>query len=545
MSSTPNTQTSQTPPSSSPHNNKQLTPHHCSLEISIAANNNIKETLPLPQSSSNINHDQTTTPLLTSIPSTKTTLNQQLVHLFRLTTLRSCRKLKRILSLMILFSILAFALFLLTWPILHPRVTLFTFKFRNYLHNEGYLGCSLRKQPILFMVDTDRLLAVWESNCILNNVKLRWYLSSNDNSKKNIKDTEENNDNKSERNLYGGGISETILDSTHNVYKTTIGPVPASGTYTYEITYSPIDDGNEILLARYSFSFFLPSTHLSLQFPGNQTDIHSNKPATDTLSQSINYPIRILAISDNQFGLSIFNHLLDGVVKRHPPPNFIIHAGDAVQDYDRLQQWQTDFYDPLTHYHLAQNAPLIYAHGNHDFDPSLEYPYTSSQLWHAFTIANTRWIVLDSNMDDVLQDKWLLSELQSRESREAMFRVVVVHIPPFIEFWDPDTWHNKGEKHWGEFVRLRFVPLFQEFGVDLVISGHQHNYQRGNLNGITYTIIGGAGGELDYQRVEDWHIYDTVQKTYHYVTIEIWDRMLKWVAYNIDGLVIDKFDLQK
>ncbi|CAG8589079.1 9643_t:CDS:2 [Ambispora gerdemannii] len=487
MSSTPQTsnQSQPPPPSSSSPNNKPQPPHHCSLEISTAANNNTKESLPPPQSSSNANLDQATPPF-TSIPSTKATLNQQLVHLFRLTTLRSCRKLKRILSLAILFGFLAFALFLFAWPILRPRVILFSFKFRNRLHNGGYLGCSLRKQPMLFIEDTNRVLAVWESNCVLNNVKLRWYLQNHNDNDNNQKDVQIKN---------VGGMSDVlipaILDSTHNVYKAIIGPVP------------------------------------------------------NTLSQSINYPIRILAISDNQFGLSVFNQLLDGVVKRHPPPNFIIHAGDAVQDYDRLQQWQTDFYDPMTHHRLAQNAPLIYAHGNHDYDPSLEYPYTSSRLWYAYTIANTRWIVLDSNMDDPLQDTWLLSELQSQESRDAMFRVVIVHIPPFIEFWDPYAWHNKGEKHWGEFVRLRFVPLFQEFGVDLVISGHQHNYQRGSSNGITYTIIGGAGGELDYQRVEDWHIYDSVQKTYHYVTIEIWDKTLKWVAHNIDGLVIDKFDLHK
>ncbi|CAH1756975.1 6342_t:CDS:2 [Entrophospora sp. SA101] len=229
----------------------------------------------------------------------------------------------------------------------------------------------------------------------------------------------------------------------------------------------------------------------------------------------------------------------------HNQPNFILHVGDSVQNFDSLQQWQTDFFDPLINYKLIQKSPMIFAHGNHDFNPLLDYYYTTNKLWYSFTIANTRWIVLDSNIDEESQDKWLIKELSSIESKLAKFRVVVVHIPPFVEFWDPKSWNEKSEKYWGDFVRKRYVPLFQKYDVDLVISGHQHNYQRGQFDGTVYTIIGGAGGKLDFERVEDWKIYSIVRKIYHYVLIEIWSDKLIWVVYDINNKIIDKFELGK
>ncbi|KAG9302500.1 hypothetical protein G9A89_007204 [Geosiphon pyriformis] len=480
-------------------------------------------------------------PLL-SAQSTKP-LSRQLVHLCRRTLVQGCRIMKRIIGLALLFGTLGFGLLFFAWPLIQPYSTLAQFKIRNYLFNEGYISCSLRKQPVLFVVGTHHALAIWESNCVLKEVKIRWYLDGNQSNNNSINGGDNDQ-------VVSGGTSEVltpvILDTSHHVYKAIIGPISVSAPYVYVITHTSNRE-KESVLALYKFRLFLPATFYSNQRQSYREDNHTDHPnsISSTPEFSADYPIKILAIADNQFGLKVFNKILDSAVGRHSPPNFLLHAGDAVQDYDQLQQWQTDFYDPLTRYHLGQEVPIIYARGNHDFDPRLEYTYTSDSLWHAFSIANTRWIVLDSNIDDVAQDQWLVAELQSPDSQNAAFRIVVVHIPPFVEFWDPDAWNDKGEKHWGEFVRTRFVPIFRKFKVDLVISGHQHNYQRGRSDGVVYTIIGGAGGELDYKRVEDWHIFFIVQKTFHYVNIEIWEEKIKWFAHDLHGAIIDKFELSK
>lgn len=62
-----------------------------------------------------------------------------------------------------------------------------------------------------------------------------------------------------------------------------------------------------------------------------------------------------------------------------------------------------------------------------------------------------------------------------------------------MEFWEEEAWNEKGESDWGAFVRLKYVPLFEQYGVDLVIGGHSHIYQRGSRNGVHYLVVGGGG----------------------------------------------------
>jgi hypothetical protein len=46
-------------------------------------------------------------------------------------------------------------------------------------------------------------------------------------------------------------------------------------------------------------------------------------------------------------------------------------------------------------------------------------------------------------------------------------------------------------------VLSRWVPLFERHGVDLVLSGHDHNYQRfREHNGVRYVVHGGGGAPL-------------------------------------------------
>lgn len=39
-----------------------------------------------------------------------------------------------------------------------------------------------------------------------------------------------------------------------------------------------------------------------------------------------------------------------------------------------------------------------------------------------------------------------------------MFRFIVSHVPPYIEFWEPGAWH-RGEQKWGGTSRLVHPPL--------------------------------------------------------------------------------------
>ncbi|ORX68683.1 Metallo-dependent phosphatase, partial [Linderina pennispora] len=290
---------------------------------------------------------------------------------------------------------------------------------------------------------------------------------------------------------------------------------------------------------------------------------------------------RVLVMADNQNGPSNFRRVLARVRKFYGSniPDTILHVGDSVQTARKLNDWQKQLFSPMEDFGgLQHNVPTIFVPGNHDHDksrkPNNNNLYTDMyhrllesedlgkssvvdgeyhRFYHSVSVGTARIIVLDAECPSTEQSEFLESELQSAAFQDAEFKIVAIHIPPYIEFWDPFTWNDKGEKHWGEHIRIEYDPLFRKHGVDLVISGHQHNYQRstihrgpgyGKNDTITYAIVGGAGGSLDLRRVENYHMYNVTYLDHHFVSLDIEDKRLHWVAHNIAGQTVDEFVLQ-
>ena len=89
------------------------------------------------------------------------------------------------------------------------------------------------------------------------------------------------------------------------------------------------------------------------------------------------------------------------------------------------------------------------------------------------------------------QIAWLRHGLNTSTAR---FRVVVFHHPPFSTAkHDPPAAHMR-------------LP-FEAWGADLVLSGHQHVYERLEVDGLTY-IINGLGGHHWIYQIQDC---DTVE----------------------------------
>ena len=65
--------------------------------------------------------------------------------------------------------------------------------------------------------------------------------------------------------------------------------------------------------------------------------------------------------------------------------------------------------------------------------------------------------------------------------------IVAMHHPPFassVMNGEPDQ----------EILQNDYVPLFEKYGVKLVLNGHTHMYERSFKDGVHYIIAGPAGG---------------------------------------------------
>ena len=232
--------------------------------------------------------------------------------------------------------------------------------------------------------------------------------------------------------------------------------------------------------------------------------------------------VRVSVTGDSQGGPITFLQLLEELDERRPDVNVLL--GDVVQNGWDARQWVTDFLGPLASANdFGARVPSIVARGNHDVGghSALHGFFGGPPAYGAFPLGPAHLIVLDSNTDAArVQSEWLEAELAGAPAQAAAFRIVLVHVPPFVEFWDPAAW-ARGEDRWGVWVREQWAPLFERFRVDLVLSGHQHNYQRGERNGTHYVVLGGAGGELDRERVADHGVYSVTLLEHHAGVLEL------------------------
>jgi len=156
--------------------------------------------------------------------------------------------------------------------------------------------------------------------------------------------------------------------------------------------------------------------------------------------------------------------------------------------------------------------------------------------WYRESIGSADLFILDANnVESSRQRSWLENAL---ERSDASWLIAAFHHPAF-----------SCSKHGStDAVVDDWVPLFEEHGVDLVLNGHDHNYQRFRHAGVTYIVTGGGGAPLyDLEQCDDDHPERLAgnDETRHYVTLLGSPRALRVTAVDEDGEVLDRVILKE
>lgn len=230
---------------------------------------------------------------------------------------------------------------------------------------------------------------------------------------------------------------------------------------------------------------------------------------------------------------------------------FVIGTGDYPSDGSKYDLWRKQFFEPARN--LLASKPMWPAIGNHEATrrhDDLTRP-EASRYFSLFELpGNERWyrvdyhlmtlLVLDSNSrlsPEHEQYKWLRQQLRTERKR---FTLVAFHHAPFSSGPHAAIHPDATPKEWPIDQGRRFlVPLFEMYGVDLVLNGHDHLYERSEKNGIPYIVTGGGGAPL-YQINSAPNPYQVVAKsTNHYVRLKIAKHGIDLNAIDSKGVVID------
>jgi len=291
---------------------------------------------------------------------------------------------------------------------------------------------------------------------------------------------------------------------------------------------------SNLLLSRRQMLFSLASLGAStLLKPSSLFALDSDKPN-----------LRFAVIGDWGSGDKEETELAKKMFELHQqkPFEFILTVGDNIYPNGNAKYFGSKFEKPFEDL-IKAKVPFYATLGNHDVEEGraaqINYPLFNmgGENYYKLSKANglVDFFMLDSTDFDERQKNWLEKSL--KEST-AQWKMTLFHHPLY----------SSGLKHGSqEKLKLTLEPLFLQYGVKVVFSGHDHFYERMNLqNGIQYFVTGGGGklrkGGLDLKSSMRAASYDVDN---HFMTVELDDTEASFKAISRKGQIVDEGMIKK
>jgi hypothetical protein len=324
------------------------------------------------------------------------------------------------------------------------------------------------------------------------------------------------------------------LDAAHGV-RLEVARGGETGVATTKVETSPRDTSHEIAV-----SGLEPATTYAWTLT---TDDGLVERGTFTTAPDDDRPFSFILYGDNR--TNPYAHTAVVAAIRRTPSDFLVHTGDMVYDGSQASNWSEFFQIERD---LLRERCLYPAIGNHEIamptsDGALRYarlfrvpaPPGASERWYTVRWGSARFFVLDSQDEFTTTERaWLDSALAAARSEAGLiWRFVVLHHGPF----------SSGLHGPNEAMHMARVPeLLRANGVDLIFSGHDHTYERGEVSGLRYVVSGGGGAPL-YREFRGHPGSLKFEPTYHFARVEVSREKVVLSAMRHDLSLIERCDL--
>ena len=187
---------------------------------------------------------------------------------------------------------------------------------------------------------------------------------------------------------------------------------------------------------------------------------------------------------------------------------------------------------------LLKNISAWPASGNHEYETNDATPFREAfvlpenggekgrERWYSFDYSSVHFVALDTEKVGDEQAAWLDADLASND---LPWTIVYFHRPPY----------SSGTHGSNMNVRSTFGPILERHHVDLVLAGHDHDYERMKpQNGVNYVVSGGGGHDLRGVGQSDFTAFsDTVL---HFVCVSVEPHQLVLHAIDATGREFDQ-----
>jgi acid phosphatase type 7 len=279
---------------------------------------------------------------------------------------------------------------------------------------------------------------------------------------------------------------------------------------------------------RYLVKFKAGSTELSVKFV--------TAPAAADASE----PFSFLVYGDNRTDDGAHKRVASAMDK-YAGGDFLVHTGDFVATGSSKEDWRTFF---AAERGLLAGRPILSCVGNHELwaNGGVEYakyfaPGSAStaadpkSLRSVARWGNTQFIFLNAMTNFEGEEKtWAKTELEkARADATLQHRIVVLHHGPF-----------SSGPHGGNrpFIAAGMLNILRDNNVDLVLSGHDHIYERGVSSSLRY-IVSGGGGAPAYEVNSKIAGSEKVEPTRHFVHVTVAGPEVRIRTVRTDGSLLE------
>lgn len=232
-------------------------------------------------------------------------------------------------------------------------------------------------------------------------------------------------------------------------------------------------------------------------------------------------------------------------------PDFVLHLGDIIYERGEAANYGPRYLKPYGA--MISRVPVYPSIGNHDmltaaggpFDAFFDWPGRAPgprpPRYYSFKQGDATFVALDSTApfgEGSAQHRFLSQSLEA--ARGSAWRLAFFHHPPY----------SGGSHGSSQALRKAWGPLFEKHDAQLVLTGHDHHYERTTPredyirdgHPTTYLVSGGGGAWLRRHRAQPFTA--TGLSAHHFVGLEISRGQLKGQALSPEGHVLDRFELR-
>jgi predicted phosphodiesterase len=291
-------------------------------------------------------------------------------------------------------------------------------------------------------------------------------------------------------------------------------------------------DADDIFVLAAKLDKLEPNHLYCYQVVDNGVALTEPAPLTTAAPPGLDGPIQFVALGDTGTGGDAQKAIAQRMTE--VPFDLMLFLGDIAYEQGSATQLQERYF--AIYANILRYVPAYTTIGNHERRTRKGQPYFDAfvlpdpERYYSFDWGDVHFVAIDTTHRDTQQVEWLRQDLEKTKQR---WKIVFGHHPMY-------TNSLRGPQQW---IRRAYSKIFADNKVDVVLTGHEHQYERFRVGTVNYVVSGGGGGRLT--RFFGLHYSLKKATAHHFLHFAVSKDVLTMKAIGIDGREIETLELQK